>query len=261
MKQSLADVQKRHQQLLDLLEARGSLKVSEASELFHVSNLTIRRDFAELEEKGYVTRFHGGANFISGSMETTPIFENKDTMHQAQKQQIARVASGFIKEKDIVFLNAGTTTLELIRCIKDKDITIITNNALACTVIENGTATLISTGGEYNKRNKSYAGASATNLIDKVSATVCILGANGIHPRDGVTTYAYLETMINEEMIKHCKGKRIIAADGSKVGRIFCYTSVSIHDIDVLVTDSSANEEDLENMRRLGIQVILADQV
>lgn len=261
MKQSLAEVQKRHQRLLELLNTHGSIQVADASKALNVSELTIRRDFTALEKKGYITRFHGGAKLASPNMEVTPVFENKGTMNLLQKQQIAKVISKYIQSKDTVFLNAGTTTLEVVKCIKDMDITIITNNALACSAIGGSAATLISTGGEYNNRNKSYAGALATPLLHRVFATVCVLGVNGITHNDGITTFAYLETMINEEMLKRCKGKKIVAADGSKIGRTFCFTSADITDIDILVTDSSADPEELDRMREKGIEIVLADQV
>ncbi|MBT9775301.1 DeoR family transcriptional regulator [Clostridium sp. MCC353] len=261
MKQSQAEVHKRHQRLLELFNAHGSLQVSEVSKELNMSELTIRRDFDLLEKKGYIVRFHGGAKLASSGTEMTPVFENKGSMNQTQKQQIAAVISKYIQEKDTVFLNAGTTTLEVIKCIKNRDITIITNNALACLALEDGSATLISTGGEYNGRNKSYTGALATNLMNRVFATVCILGVNGITHTDGITTSAYLETMINEEMLKRCKGKKIVAADGSKVGRTFCFTSAEITDIDILVTDSSADPKELERMREKGVEIVLADKV
>jgi len=259
MKQSQAEVQKRHQRLLELFNTHGSLQVSDVSKILNMSELTIRRDFDLLEKKGYIVRFHGGAKLASATAEMAPVFENKGSMNQTQKQQIAKVISQYIKDKDTVFLNAGTTTLEVIKCIKNMDITIITNNALACSALGDGSATLISTGGEYNNRNKSYTGALATNLMNRVFATVCVLGVNGITYNDGITTSAYLETMINEEMLKRCKGKKIVAADGSKVGRTFCFTSAEITDIDILVTDSSADPEELRKMREKGIEIVLAD--
>ena len=159
MKQSQAEVQKRHQRLLELLNESGSLQVTDASRLLNMSELTIRRDFNALEKKGYIVRFHGGAKLISSNIEATPVFENKGTMNLLQKQQIAKVISQFVKSRDTVFLNAGTTTLEVVKCLKDMDVTIITNNALACSALGSSAATLISTGGEYNDHNKSYAGA------------------------------------------------------------------------------------------------------
>ena len=260
MKQSQAEVHKRHQYLLDLFQVHGTLQVAEISKQLNVSELTIRRDFDALEQKGYIVRFHGGAKLISSNTDLTPGFENKDTMNQLQKQQIAKVISRYIKNKDTVFLNAGTTTLEVIKSIKNMDVTIITNNALAFSALGDGDATLISTGGEYNKRNKSYNGPLATVLFHKVFATVCVLGVNGITAADGITTSAYLETIFNEELLKRCKGRKIVAADGSKIGRTFCFTCANITDIDILVTDSSADEEELDRIRERGVRVVVADK-
>lgn len=261
MKQSRAEVNKRHQQLLELFRAHGTLHVTEVSKQLNMSELTIRRDFDTLEKKGYIERFHGGAKMLSANLETAPLFENKGTMNQLQKQQIAKVVAGYIHERDTIFLNAGTTTLEVIKCIKNMGVTIVTNNAIACSIVGSGPATLISTGGEYNYHNQSYTGVMASHLINRVLATVCVLGVNGINHTDGITTSAYLETMINEEMLKRCKGKKIVAADGSKIGRTFCFNSAGITDIDILVTDSSADPEELSRIREMGVQVILADQM
>lgn len=260
MKQSRAEVQKRHQHLLELFNAQGIISASEASKLLNVSELTIRRDFDVLENKGYITRFHGGAKLKTPAHESAPVFESRGTINQIQKQQIAQVVSRYIHEKDTVFLNAGTTTLEVIKYLKDKDITIITNNAPAFSIIQKSTATLISTGGEYNNRNKSYTGVLATHLINKVIASVCILGVNGLSYNDGITTSAYLETMINENMLKRCKGEKIVVADGSKIGQTFCFSSASISDIDILVTDSSADPTELKLIQDAGVKIILADK-
>ena len=77
MKQSQAEVQKRHQRLLELFNTHGSLQVSDVSKILNMSELTIRRDFDLLEKKGYIVRFHGGAKLASATAEMAPVFENK----------------------------------------------------------------------------------------------------------------------------------------------------------------------------------------
>ena len=67
--------------------------------------------------------------------------------------------------------------------------------------------------------------------------------------------------MINEEMLKRCKGLRIVAADGSKIGRIFNFASAAISSIDMLVTDSNANMQELERIGAAGVKVVMADRV
>lgn len=100
----------------------------------------------------------------------------------------------------------------------------------------------------------------AVSLLQRINATICILGVNGITGNEGITTSNYSETMINEEMLKRCKGPHIIAADGSKIGRIFKFSSAPITSTDILVTDSSADSRELKQIQNMGIQVILADK-
>jgi DeoR family fructose operon transcriptional repressor len=150
--------------------------------------------------------------------------------------------------------------LKSLKKIKDRDVIIITNNALAASAITNSSAKLISTGGQYSDLSKSFVGDFATRIINMTYANLCILGVNGISSDFGVTTSVYQETMINELMVKRCNGLKIIAADGSKIGKTHCFTSIPINKIDVLVTDSSADKNELAKISSIGIRVILADQ-
>ena len=182
-------------------------------------------------------------------------------LRQRQKQQIAHYIASLVSENDTVFLNAGTTTLEIIKAINSKKVIIVTNNALACTVVDGTAASLISTGGEFSPQNKSFTGIMAVQLVQKMCAQVCILGVNGISSSEGITTSNYMETMINDEFLKHCKGKKIVAADGSKIGKTFNFISAPLTAIDLVVTDSSADPEALQAIQANGIQIVLADQV
>jgi len=260
MKQSKETIQKRQQQILNAVSQNTIIQVSDISRLLGVSEITIRRDLDYLEKQGNLERFHGGARLLEAESEEIPTFENKGESFVSQKKAIARVIADMIPPDVTVFLNSGSTTLEIIDRIKDRPIRIVTNNALAANVVNNGKAELICTGGVYNDKTCSYTGDLATLLIRKIYADYCILGVNGISSKEGITTYAYQETMLNELMVKRCKGMCIVAADGSKIGRSFHFTSTGLENINVLVTDSSANADELANIQEQGIKVICADQ-
>lgn len=261
MKQSRAVVMQRQYQIRRLFLEHQSLQVSDISKLLGVSELTIRRDFIALEAEGFIERFHGGGRLVSHNLPNAPLYEHKDMLRQRQKQQIAHYIASLVSENDTVFLNAGTTTLEIIKAINNKKVIIVTNNALACTVVDGTAASLISTGGEFSPQNKSFTGIMAVQLVQKMCAQVCILGVNGLSSSEGITTSNYMETMINDEFLKHCKGKKIVAADGSKIGKTFNFISAPLTAIDLVVTDSSADPEALQAIQANGIQIVLADQV
>lgn len=259
MKQSKEIVNRRHQQIIDLFNKKNPLYVTELSKKLNVSELTVRRDLETLAQAGKIQRFHGGAQLCIKNEEQPLTYSNKDMIAQKQKQKIAQITAQYIKDGDTVFLNAGTTTFEIIKAVKDKHITIVTNNSVASSILQNANASLISTGGEFNCANLSYSGILATYLINKVFSSVTILGVNGLSAANGITTAYYPETMINQEFLKQSKGLKIVACDGSKLGKTFSFNSSPIVGIDIVITDSSACAEEIEKIKAQGVNVVMAD--
>lgn len=258
MKQSQATVRRRHQKILEYFKNETSLSVKDLSERLKVSDLTVRRDLDGLANKGLIKRFHGGARVIDSRVLDTPEYDNKNILYHDIKVAIAKVVASYIKDGDTVFLNGGTTTFEIIKYIKDRSITIVTNHAIAYSLVGgNCRASLLCTGGEYSPKTKSYSGLLATTLINKLFANICILGVNGVTFNEGLTSAYYPEILINEEFINRTNGLKIIAADGSKLGKVFGFTSASIDNIDILITDSSADPEELAKLRKSHIEIIL----
>lgn len=160
---------------------------------------------------------------------------------------------------DSVFINAGTTSLEVIKILLDMRVTILTNNSMATSLrTEKSKATLILTGGEYNATNRSFTGQLALSLIEMAYASVCILGINGVTAEKGLTTAFYPETMVNIEFMKRSKGKTIVIADGSKIGKTYSFKTAPMEEVNILVTDSSAEAGELSKIKELGTEVIIA---
>lgn len=255
MNQSKSVIQNRQHKLLDYIRTNKTLSVTEASRLFNVSQLTIRRDFNLLEEKNLIVRFHGGAAFNNSFSDHEIYLEEKKSLNEHIKDCIGKYVASLIAEGSTIFLNSGTTTLAVLRHLNDKKVRVITNNALAPSSVWSDSIELILTGGECRNRSKSLVGGFATDVINKVYSNYCILGANGISDI-GTTTSVYSETQVNEAMVNRCDGKVIIVADGSKVGKSHNFFSVPSNKIDILVTDSTANPDELKKTADQGIEII-----
>lgn len=255
MNQSRTVIKNRQQDILDYIRSNKTLSVADASEIFQVSPLTIRRDFQTLEDQKLITRFHGGAAYNNSSFKEEIHLEEKKTLHEKAKEAIGKHVASMIPEGATLFLNSGTTTLSVLKYLNDKRVQVITNNALAPTVVHSDSINLILTGGECRNQSKSMVGTSAVEAVSKIYSSWCILGANGISNM-GMTTSVYAETQINEMMVMNCKGKVVLVADGSKIGKNFDFFSVPSRDIDMLVTDSSASPEELAKMEKQGIEII-----
>lgn len=257
MNQTREAISQRQKKLLDYLKEHNTARVSDLCRHLDVSEITVRRDLNELENQKLLERFHGGARIKKIKPENDVAFEEKGVRHEAQKNAIGREAAHLVENGSTVFLNSGSTTLAALKYLNEKNVRIITNNALAPTKIYNDKIELILTGGECRCRSKSLIGDQAVTMVGNVLADICILGVNGISAESGTTTSIHQETAINDMMVKNCHGPVIVVADGSKIGRTYDFISIDISRIDILITDSGANAAELDKIREKGVRVII----
>lgn len=259
MKQSKAIIDARRNNILECLRKSRSMKVEELSRILRVSDITVRRDLQILEEQGQVERFFGGAQFAK-SMEQVQFYEKKQEMNRSEKEIIADCAVTLVRDGSSIFMNSGTTVMEVMWRLQDRHMAIITNNAAACDILSHSNCELLCTGGLYNSVTKSYLGEFASGLIRETFAQVAIMGVNGISAKSGITTPVFQETSMFRLMLQRCREHRIVVADSSKIGKVQSYKSADITEIDILITTSAADPEEIANIRAKGVQVILADK-
>ncbi len=243
---------------MQLLSQRERMRVEELSKHFHVSELTIRRDLEELESKGKVIRFFGGAQ-IRRIEDVINTFPEKVVSNVEEKRLIAACAAQMVEDEMSIFMNSGTTVLETMRCIKDKNAVIITNNAMAGLTMGNCNCDILCTGGVYYPDSRAYVGEYAGNLVRTTYADLALLGVNGLSAEAGITTSVFQETVLIQSMLERCGGRKIILADSSKIGCVRKYKSVDIDRVDVVITTSKADLKAVERIRKAGVEVIFAD--
>lgn len=249
----------RQNRIIDLLKERGAVRVQELSELFQVSVLTVRRDLASLESLGLLERSHGGA-VLRQTMPVEPLFSQKQLRFHEEKQKIAYAASQIIEDGDMVFVNSGSTTLEVIRELLKKKITIITNNIAAAQFAENCESELILLGGKYRSQSQSVAGDFAVQSLQQVYANKAIIGVDGFSMKYGLTTPVLQEAVATRTMVERTLGQVIVVADSNKIGIVSNFKTVSVDGIDCLITDRGGREFlEHSEMEKSGIHLIIAE--
>jgi DeoR family fructose operon transcriptional repressor len=247
----------RRRRLLDQIEGRGSVRVSELAAALQVSDLTIRRDLDELSEEGLVERFHGGAQLAQASRRES-LFVDKALLHAAEKEAIGAQAAALVKAGDTVLLNAGSTTLAVMQHLRHRNVCIVTNNAAVAADFTDATGEIIILGGALRARSRSLVGDLPLLMLSQIHASLCILGANGVSARTGLTTSVYEETAINRLMVERSGGNVVVVADGSKIGVTSNFAGVPLAQVRTLITGPSADPQQLDAIRAAGVQVILA---
>lgn len=258
MKQSKKQIKERHRKMLSLLKERHSCRVSFLAETLCVSELTIRRDLEELEKEHLIERFHGGARFIHMPNEQT--WADKTQDYSSEKDLIGKAAAAMIPNNSTIFLGSGTTTLNIIKHIGNKRVTIVTNNALAPVHTNNEHITLILCGGECRLKTKSLIGPFTEQVINSIFFDMAFLGANGIDATNGVTTNIYQEAQLYETIANNCSSKIVLVATGHKLGKTNSFKILDSSSIETLITDSTADEKTLSALKTQGVNIIFADE-
>ncbi|MDC7246777.1 MAG: DeoR/GlpR family DNA-binding transcription regulator [Sphaerochaetaceae bacterium] len=232
----------RQRQIIEIINRDTVVNVNELSALFQVSELTIRRDLDALAKRGLVERTHGGA-LQRRVLPVEPAYSEKSQKQREQKISIAKRAVEFIEDGDTVFINSGSTTFEVIRALKGKRITIVTNNIDAVRVVdESSQFSLILLGGVYRMRSHSVSGGMSEPVLSQVYANKAVIGVDGCSISEGLTTPIIEEAQTTRQMIERTVGPVIVVAAGNKIGVVSNYVTVGIDEIDVLITDESGRK-------------------
>lgn len=241
--------------ILAALAEHGSLPLGELSRMLDVSAATIRRDVASLAEQGLLSRTHGGARSL-GAAHELPV-SLRDGWHRASKRAIAQVVAGLIPAgRHAIALTGGTTTTEVLRALRHRDdLTIITNSVgLALEAAGQGQSRVLIAGGVLRPNSLELVGNLAEATFRQINVGTAIVGSDGVSVAGGLTTHDEIEANTNHTMIE--RAQRVVAvADGSKVGQVTLARLAQLDEIDVLVTDSTADPAELDRIRQHGVEV------
>ena len=234
------------------------MRVSTLAELLGVSEVTVRRDLEELERKGLLERTHGGAIAAQRTRSEAAYLE-AITINAEQKRRIGEVAAALVQPGDTVFLNGGTTTMQVFRHLDAAGAKVVTNHVGVALESADRDVELFLVGGEYRSPSNSCVGSFASDAVRKVFATKAILGFEGVSRRTGLTAAASQEADIARVMIDQTQGQVIVVADSSKVGTVADFAVGPIELASVLVTDSRIDHEYREELTQLGVEVVAVD--
>jgi DeoR family fructose operon transcriptional repressor len=232
--------------------------MDELSMILDASEATVRRDLEWLEREGVLERTHGGA-ILSQRMTFEPEYLQREHTNPEEKKLIGALAASLINDGDVVFINSGTTTSQVIRHIRNgANITVFSNNVQAA--LDYGAAgfTQFLIGGEFQSQSKSVAGRFAIENLRQVYADKTILGVDGISLIHGCTVPSNAEADVIRQMIERTKGKIMIVADHSKLGVVSKYQVCTVDDINLLITDESVDPSTLDSFIAHAVEVHVA---
>lgn len=252
--------EERKQTILARLSTEGKVQVHALAEMFQVSTETIRRDLDRLEKEGRLRKVYGGA-VQTRSERIEPTFIKRAQMHPGEKRAIGQTAAALIGEGETVLLDNGTTTLEIMRALKERaDVTVITSSVpiLAC-ALEGFQGKVIFAGGDVNLGIQAATGAIAHQLLEQFKVNKAFISAGGISLSDGITEYNLEEALLSRKMMQRTE-ESILVADHSKFGVTTFAQIAPIEHISMIVTDRGCSQEWIEALNRLDVEVLIGGQ-
>jgi DeoR/GlpR family transcriptional regulator of sugar metabolism len=223
-----------------------------------VSDATIRRDLEWLEDDGLVERTHGGA-ILNERLNLEPEYQQRAQHSPAEKSQIGALAASMIANGDIVFVNSGTTTTQVIRHIRrDADVTIITNNLIAVLEMGDVDYDLLLLGGEFQPKSHSVAGRFALNNLAQIYASKAFIGVDGVSLKHGYTVPTNAEAEVVNLMLERTHGPVYIVCDHRKWGVISNFEIAPIHLIPRLITDDGLDPSARAALAARSVEIWLA---
>ena len=228
--------EERYQLILQLLNERNAVTVSELSEYLKISESTIRRDLNSLAEMGKLNKVFGGATALtqSSGIYETGVANRAQTMSE-EKTAIARYAATLINDDDFVFIDAGTTTSRMIDFMSNNKATFVTNGIIhGQKLIQKGLDTYI-LGGKIKPLTEAIVGSVGVKSLEGFNFTKAFMGTNGIELNAGFTTPDIVEACLKEAVVRNAY-MTFVLADHTKFRKV-CAVTFAPLTVGCIITD------------------------
>lgn len=246
----------RHARIRKVVEERGQVSVLDLSQLFGVSEATIRRDLEEMDGQ-WVRRTHGGAVRLGRAGKEPPMMVRVEEQSE-EKVNIGRAAALYIMDGETVFLGSGTTVLEIARHLpQDITLTVITNSLpVVNELAARPNISLVVIGGMLRPSELSLVGHITEQAIREFRADKVFLGMRAVDVRQGFTN-DYLPETMTDRTILTIAPEIIVVADHTKLGRVSSVLVAPVTAATRIITDRGISDDDRIALEEVGLEVVV----
>lgn len=223
------------------------------------SEMTIRRDIRRLERDGFLRQTYGGATaHVTRSFDIS--FNARALLASREKRLIGMRAAALVETARVLFLGIGSTTEQFARYLPHRpDLTLVTPSLPIASLLGTRPFRVVTLGGAVLRDELTCVGPIAVATLARYRFDAAIIGAAGISARWGITELTDEEAAVQRAALDRTDHV-IVIADGSKVGDATAIVVAPANRVATLVTDPSAPPAELAKLRRLGIEVLIAER-
>lgn len=222
--------------IIALLREKQTATVKALAAQLYASEATVRRDLNELEKRGLVKRVHGGVVLLDGANRELPLYVREQQNVEA-KRIIAGKAAHYLRDGQVIFLDASSTVMFLIKYLEAfKSLTIITNGLKTAQELSTLNHKVYCTGGLMLHNSSAYVGDYTAEFVRHFNADIFFFSSRGVSEDGRITDESSEETHVRRVMLAQSR-HHIFMCDQSKVGKTYCYNLCHINQTDAFITD------------------------
>ncbi|AGU98935.1 MULTISPECIES: DeoR/GlpR family DNA-binding transcription regulator [Vibrio] len=249
----------RQRTILSLLSHQEVLSISDLTDHLGVSHMTIRRDIVKLESSGKVVSVSGGVQ-LAQALHSELSHDAKVEQQADEKVQIGKLAATLIGKDATIYLDAGTTSLEIAHQIADRDdLLVITNDfSIAGFLMTHSQCELYHTGGKIDRENQSTVGGKVAEFLNGLNIDIAFISTSSWSLK-GLSTPNENKVLVKKAIIKAAQTNYLVS-DSTKYGQIASFHALNIEQLDGIITDSNLSDVVTQELIDKGLSVIRGDQ-
>jgi DeoR family transcriptional regulator, fructose operon transcriptional repressor len=243
--------------ILQRVAEEQTIHVAELARDLRVSEMTVRRDLRRLERDGFLRQTYGGATaHLTRSFDLS--FNARALQHAREKRLIGLAAARLVGEARSVFVGIGTTAEQFARSLAGvPELLVVTASLPIASLLGSRPVRVVALGGTVLRDELSCTGPIATTTLARYRFELAVIGTAGLSAWSGITELTDEEAEV--QRVALARSDRVICiADGSKIGAVAMAAVAPADRIGTLVTDASAPEAELAELRALGVVVSVA---
>lgn len=248
----------RHIDILRILQARRRVSVADLTSRLAVSEVTIRKDLALLEDMGLLTRTRGGAVLAEDRDQRRSLWMRRAENVEGKRQVAARAAK-LVEEGETVYIDSGSTCGLLAERLADRTLRVVTNSIDTITALADvPSIALFSVGGSYRKEAGSFIGPFALSVVSEIHIDTAFIGTSGFSTEGIFSSQNTIESELKQHVIARA-GRCVLLADQSKIGRTAFSVFGRVEDFDLIVLDTCPGEiAELNALEERGVELLHA---
>lgn len=247
----------RRAEIIEALDAAGTLSTDDLAQRLRVSGETIRRDLQLLDQQRLIQRVHGGAMAAPQLRREEPPYSVRVSADSTAKRRIGDLAAGLVADGQTVVFDVGTTVLAVARALPTTfaGVTVTCSLVAAAELAGRPGLEVLVAGGRVRAGDLAISNAHTVSFFDEIRADVAFLGSGCVSAEGGLTDF-YLDEIATRRVIIANTTTSYVLADASKLGKVAPHRVCGLDEVSAFVTDAEPPEQQLAQLRQAGARVL-----